>query len=118
MEASGFGPSMKKNPKVVLESKGVQEELAKRGFHPDIAREVVGEILLAGENDSVKLKAADMVFKVHGSYAAEKHLNLNVEVDADPIVERLTEHLNGIYKGTSLSGDGTSPRALDHKASD
>lgn len=102
----------------IIESKGTQKELAKRGFHPDTAREVVGEILLAGENDNVKLKAADMIFKVHGNYAAEKHLNVNVEIEADTIVESLTEHLNGIYKGSGFSSDGTPPRSLDHQAPD
>lgn len=77
---SGFGPSMKKNPQVVLKSKGVQEELAILGFDPDTAMRVVGQILVEGENEGFKLKAADMIFKVHGTYAAEKHVNLNVDV--------------------------------------
>lgn len=65
--------------KEILEGEGVQNELISLGFHPDKAKEVVGEILIAGENDTVKLKAADMVFKVHGTYAAEKHITLNID---------------------------------------
>lgn len=86
VEHSGFGPSMKKNPKVVLESKGVQNELIALGFHPDKAKEVIAEILVSGEEPS-RLKAADMVFKVHGTYAAEKHINLNINEST----ERSTE---------------------------
>lgn len=62
----------------ILESKGVQEELKAFGFNSDKAKEVVAEILLGGENDTVRLKAADMIFKVNSDYAPEKHVTLNV----------------------------------------
>jgi hypothetical protein len=88
LEKTGYAPGVIKNPSDVLDSKGVQEELIRHGFNPDAAKEVVTEILYAGENDAVKLKAADMVFKVHGTYAAEKHINLNIE---DKPSERLQE---------------------------
>jgi|SRR6185369_17463666 len=59
-------------PGDVIDSKGVKEELKKLGFDEDNAKRVVGEILNKSE-DNNRLKAADLVFKVHGSYAAEKH---------------------------------------------
>lgn len=77
---SGYGPSMKKNPQVILNSEGVKKELIRNGFDPEEAKRVVAEILVGGENDMVKIKAADMIFKVHGTYAPEKHANLNIEV--------------------------------------
>lgn len=87
--SSGYSESSAEaSAKVILDQKGVQQELIKHGFNPDAAKEIVTEILYAGENDTVKLKAADMVFKVHGTYAAEKHINLNIE---DKPSERLQE---------------------------
>lgn len=59
-------------PGVILGQKGLIEELEKLGFNEDNAKRVVGDILNKSE-DNNRLKAADMVFKVHGSYAAEKH---------------------------------------------
>lgn len=115
----GYSPNVaEKKAKEIIESKGTQQELRKLGFDPDTAKEIVGEILTAGENDTVKLKAADMVFKVHGSYAAEKHVNLNLEVEADEVVKGLTAHLNELYRGTSVPSDGEAPRALDAQAQD
>lgn len=56
-----------------IEQKGVQEELIKMGFTEDAAKETVTKVML---NEFVspgdRLKAADMVFKVSGSYAPEK----------------------------------------------
>lgn len=80
VESSGYGTSMKLYPGRILESEGVQEELKNYGFDPEKAKEVVAEILIAGENDTVKLKAADMIFKVHSTYAPEKSVSLNMNV--------------------------------------
>lgn len=81
---SGYGPSMQKNPGVVLNSAGVKEALADYGFNPDNAKQVVAEILLDSETDkNTRLNAAKEVFKVFGEYAPEKKIvgsfNLNDE---------------------------------------
>lgn len=65
----------------ILNSKGVKEELKKLGFDKETAKEVVGEIVQFGENDNVKLKAADMIFKAEDVYAPEKHLNANYNAE-------------------------------------
>lgn len=93
VEKNGYGPSMKKNPQSVINSIGVTEELKKLGFDSEKAKEVVGEILIAGENDSVKLKAADTIFKVNGDYAPEKHVNLNVEATPSDRIRELADRL-------------------------
>jgi hypothetical protein len=73
LEKVGYSPNLVKQPGRVLESDGVQEELEKYGFTEDNAKMVVMEILLNGDADAnPRLKAADMVFKVKGSYAPEK----------------------------------------------
>lgn len=73
----------------ILESKGVQEELAILGFDVETAKRVVGQIALEGENDNVKLKASEMIFKVHGTFAAEKHVNLNINRTEDSKLDAL-----------------------------
>lgn len=70
---SGYGPSMKLYPKRVIDSEGVREELTNLGFSEEGAKSVVQEILYNEKvQPSDRLKAADQVFKIHGSYAAEK----------------------------------------------
>lgn len=59
----------------IIEQKGVKEELDNLGFDADSAKKVVKSILKTGKEEN-KLKAADMIFKVIGEYAPEKHLTL------------------------------------------
>lgn len=98
VESSGYGPSMKKNPQVVINSQGVKDALEEYGFTEDNAKKVVAKILLNDETEpNARLKAADQVFKVHGSYAPEKSVNLNVEVEASPEVKELAKRLNDAF---------------------
>lgn len=74
----------------------IQEELKKLGFDSNNAKRVISEIL----NDETiepqhRIKAAENVFKVHGDYSPEKHLNLNVEVG---VREELKELANGLLQ--------------------
>lgn len=59
-------------PGRTIEQAGVQEELVVLGFSVERAKSVVGEILDdADKQPKDRLKAADMVFKVHGAYVPE-----------------------------------------------
>ena len=69
LEKVGYSKAISQTPNRVIESEGVMEALNDYGFNPETAKQVVGEILIGGENDNVKLKAAEMVFKVHGTFA-------------------------------------------------
>lgn len=61
-------------PSDIIESEGVQEALADLGFSEDNAKKVVSDIMLNDEVDpNARLKATDQVFKVHGSYVADKN---------------------------------------------
>ncbi len=94
VESSGYGKSMSLYPARVIDTPGVKEALNDLGFSEENAKRVVGRILLDESIDpSARLKASDQVFKVHGSYAAEKHVNLNVEVEASPRIKELAEKL-------------------------
>lgn len=84
VENSGYGVSMKKNPQVILGSEGVKEALNDYGFNEDNAKKVVAKILLKEDaQDKDRLKAADMVFDVHGSKAPQKHININTNVSIE-----------------------------------
>lgn len=87
---AGYAATNKEQPKRLLNTTGVEIALADNGFSPETAKNVVKQILedsKAMHKD--RLKAADMVFKVHGTYAAEKHVSLNVDATVDN--ERLLE---------------------------
>lgn len=68
------------SPGFIINQKGVQEELENLGFNADSAKRVVAEILgKRYAEDKDRLKAAEIIFKVTGDFAPEKHINLNVE---------------------------------------
>ena len=89
-----------KQPSRILKSKGVQEVLIENGFTEENAKVVVTEIMLNKEEDAGnRLKATDQVFKVKGSYAPEKSVNLNLQVPSEKqlqateaIIRFLNEH--------------------------
>lgn len=91
LRSVGYGTGLQNQPNRVFQSEGVQQELKAYGFDSDKAKEVVAEILLAGENDAVKLKAADMIFKVNSDYAAEKHVNVNIDTTPNEIALHAAE---------------------------
>jgi len=85
---SGYSESMQTNPKVVLESAGVQEELKVLGFDALSAKKVVQEIMLDSNVDPMaRLKATDQVFKVTGEYAPEKQ-DINAKINHNIIEMR------------------------------
>lgn len=86
LEKVGYSEGIQKSPSRVLQSEGVKEHLKVLGFDEDNAKHVVVEIMLnPAIEPNARLKATDQVFKVQGSYAAEKSINLNMNANiADP----------------------------------
>jgi hypothetical protein len=77
-----YSAGLQKQPSRILESEGVREALNDYGFSEDNAKRVVAGILnepKAANKD--RLKASELVFKVHGTFAPEKSINLNANVD-------------------------------------
>ena len=83
--SSGYSDiSAKASASMIMEQVGVIKELEVLGFTELNAKTVVSEILLNPEVEpSTRLRAADQVFKVKGSYAPEEHHTLNVNVTLD-----------------------------------
>jgi hypothetical protein len=81
LEKVSYG-KISKQPSRVLESAGVKEELEVLGFTEEAAMKVVEEIMNNQDVDpSARLKATDQVFKVRGTYAPEKKLIANLNVN-------------------------------------
>ena len=84
------------NPKAIITSRGVQQALSDLGFKEDSAKAIVAEILLSGA-EANRLKAAEMIFKVFGTFAPEQKdvtlkgffINLYKEIEngQKPIIE-------------------------------
>lgn len=62
--------------------------------------------------------ALDMAYKLKGSYAAEKKVNLNIEVEALPEIKALTEQINAIHRGTGITSDGGATRIVGEETPD
>ena len=83
--------------KRTVEAKGTKQALADLGFTEEGAKKVVEEIMYKGKDEN-RLKAADMNFKIHGSYAPEKkQLEINKINQLSP--EELKEKRDKITKG-------------------
>ena len=80
IESAGYsGVTAIGNQERTIEQKGVKIALKEYGFTEDNAKKVVSKILNAGKEEN-RLRAADLVFKVEGSYAPVKTTNLNAEI--------------------------------------
>lgn len=79
-----------------------------------------GVIELVGDEAdfNARHKYLDSAYKLKGKYAAEKHLNVNVEVEASPAIAELTKKLNDVYRGTSSGSDGGATGPVGSQAQD
>ena len=83
-------------PAAIIAQPGVQEEMRILGFDPETAKGVVSEILTNVEEKARdRLTAADMTFKVHGTYAPEKRQVVQVNIDPARL-EELTKLSHGV----------------------
>ena len=77
LEESGYDMEGRRDPGQIIARPGVQKELIRLGFNEEAAKARVAEVLLNGE-DHDALRAGEMVFKVFGTFAPVKSVNLNV----------------------------------------
>lgn len=91
----GYSPIVAdKKATEILESKGTQYELKRLGFSEEGAKSVVEEILYDKYADqAVRLRAASEVFKVFGTYAAEKSFNLTATASIDELKDIIQNDL-------------------------
>jgi hypothetical protein len=82
---AGYDPKVANaGPTLKMQTQGVRNELERLGFCEDGAKKVVEEIMYDDEVDpGNRLKATDQVFKVMGSYAPEKRVNVNLQINQE-----------------------------------
>ena len=84
----------------IINSEGVQEALEDYGFTEDNAKKVVAKILLSENTEpNARIRAAQEVFKVRGSYAPDKSVNLNLDISQDAEIkanEIINRYLDGV----------------------
>ena len=74
------------HPEVIFEAKKIKKELKALGFNEEKAKEVVADILENELNEpGIRLKAASEIFKVMGTYAAEKTFSLTASANVDDL---------------------------------
>lgn len=76
MLEADYSPAMAKNPQKLTESLGWQELM--KIYLPDDKLARKHEQLLEDDEANVQVKALDMAYKLKGSYAPEKSVNLNL----------------------------------------
>lgn len=112
LEKVRYSKGIQQQPSRVIESKGVTDELALLGFTPEAAKSVVSEIMNNGDVEpNARLKAADMTFKVHGSYAPEKSLTVNINAGPSDEDVRLAKLINDIRRNSTTNGGRPVPPA-------
>lgn len=97
LKAAGYSESTARTGRYALQTRGMEEALARYGLSLSKIDTVVGSIMNnPREKPENRLRAADLGYKRQGAYV-EKHLNLNVQVDepsiADGIKSRLKDRL-------------------------
>lgn len=95
LENVGYTTSVAKHkPSEIIESVGVQKELVKYGFNEDSAKNLVVNLMNKEyAEDAVRLNAAKEVFKVFGTYAAEKTFNLTATASVDELKSIIQQDL-------------------------
>ncbi len=97
LEKVGYSKSMAKaKAGEILDSDGVKEELEILGFTEHAAMKVVQSIMNDKRVDpSARLKATDQVFKIRGTYAPEKSIVANIQLNdnknekSNSLIERI-----------------------------
>lgn len=93
----------------IITSKGVQESLEKYGFSEGAAKAVAVKILAEGKEEN-QVKIIQEIFKVKGTYAPEKRVNLNVFVE---VLEDIDNNDESIVRKQSDDGGRSETRTSE-----
>lgn len=98
--SSGYSEiSAESSSHIILQQEGVIEALEDFGFSVENAKRVVGSILNNEKVEpSTRLRASEQVFKVHGTYAPEKSVNVNIQAESSEEIKKLADELNQLHK--------------------
>lgn len=80
--------------------------------------ESVGHTEMQTPDYAVRHKYLDSAYKLKGSYAPDKQINVNVELEATQEIRDITETLNAIHRGTSKPSDGGTSSIMGEEVRD
>lgn len=114
VRAAGYSQTVEQVPHKVLSNSGVLEALDDLGFNEETAKKVIAKILNSDESkDENKIRAADLVFKVKGSYVADQNTKEN---NANPIIYAKIEQHITVFENQLKSALGyESIRTIEDK---
>ena len=100
-------------PGKIIEQPGVQEELNSLGFNEDNAKAVVAKILLSEKAENRdRLKASELVFKVHGSFQPDDTNEKRPQVFNifnNPVFESATRTYEEALKAVIINNEPAQP---------
>lgn len=78
-----------------------------------------GKMAFYAIDDANAIKAAlDMAYKIKSTYAPEKSLNVNIDVETSTEINKLTDELNALHRGPSKSGHGGTSGVVGEEVQD
>lgn len=83
MLAAGYSPMTAQDPKKLTESKAWPELMAE--YLPDSELASQHEKFLHSDREEIGVKALDLAYKLKGSYAPDKSININAELKVDDV---------------------------------
>jgi len=75
-----------------------------------------GKLVDEDADYAVRHKYLDSAYKLKGKYAPDRHLNVNVEIEATPELEEAANILNEHFKGNGITGDGAEASSVGPEA--
>jgi hypothetical protein len=81
LEKVGYSRGIARHSGRVFRSTGVKLELKKYGFDEETAKQVVVDILVNSQKEENRLRAAEQVFRVCGSYSTDKNPQTSDEME-------------------------------------
>ncbi len=77
-----------------------------------------GDLIDEDADFANRAKYLDMAYKLRGKYAAEKHLNLNVDVEPTERIVELTKIANELHRGGDVSRNGGTASSVGTQTPD
>ena len=67
---------------------------------------------------AVRHKYLDSAYKIKGTYAPEKTVSMNIEVESSEEIKKLAEELNALHKRASVGSDGVISSTMGQEVQD
>ena len=125
MREAGYPEGTAKNPQQLTRSKAWKDLMEE--YLPDDVLATKHRVLLDHDEGNVQTKALDMAYKLKGSYAPDKSLNVNVDLTIDDTAvqelatlldQKAKSAMNAVHERTNQRGNGVAADAVDKEIQD